>query len=173
MAREMIPHRQTLISIRWPQPKSPIQMDNSTVAGVTNKTIVPRRAKMMDMRFWWLRCHASQDQFHYYWDAGTKNWADYHTKHHPNTYHKAHQSSHAGYWSLVGTYTHHKLTPNHEPTGFPLLVFPFSRQKFLSSCNNLGQTPWEDGKSLSIYIICMSASWTLFSLHCECCCKGV
>jgi hypothetical protein len=88
--REMIPHRQTLISIRWPQPKSPIQMDNSTVAGVTNKTIVPRRAKMMDMRFWWLRCHASQNQFCYYWDAGSKNWADYHTKHHPKTYHDAH-----------------------------------------------------------------------------------
>jgi hypothetical protein len=52
MAREMIPHRQTLISMGWPQPKSPIQTDNSTPAGVTNKTIVPRRAKMIDMRFW-------------------------------------------------------------------------------------------------------------------------
>jgi hypothetical protein len=56
-AREMIPHRQTLISMGWPQPKSPIQTDNSTAAGVINKTIVPRRAKMMDMRFWWFRCH--------------------------------------------------------------------------------------------------------------------
>ena len=27
-AREMIPHRQTLISMGWPQPKSPIQTDN-------------------------------------------------------------------------------------------------------------------------------------------------
>jgi hypothetical protein len=72
MAREMIPHRQTLISMGWPQPKSPIQTDNSTAAGVTNKTIVPRRAKMMDMCFWWLDCHASQDQFCYYWDAGSK-----------------------------------------------------------------------------------------------------
>jgi hypothetical protein len=36
MAREMIPHCQTLITIDWPQPKSPIQMDNSTAAGVTN-----------------------------------------------------------------------------------------------------------------------------------------
>jgi hypothetical protein len=46
---EMIPHRQTLIAIGWPQPKSPIQTDNSIATGVTNKTIVPRRAKMMDM----------------------------------------------------------------------------------------------------------------------------
>ena len=40
-AREMIPHHQTLIEMGWPQPKSPIQTDNSTAAGVTNKTIVP------------------------------------------------------------------------------------------------------------------------------------
>ncbi len=78
-------------------------MDNSTAAGVTNKTIVPRRAKMMDMQFWWLHCGASQDQFCYYWDAGSKNWADYHTKHHPDTYHKAYRSLHAGNWSSVGT----------------------------------------------------------------------
>ena len=52
MAREMIPHRQTLIAMVWPQPKTPIQTDNSTAVGVTNKTIVPCRAKMMDMRFW-------------------------------------------------------------------------------------------------------------------------
>jgi hypothetical protein len=63
MAHEMIPHRQTLIAMGWPQPKSPIQMDNSTAAGVTNKTIVPRRSKMIDMQFWWLHCRASQDQF--------------------------------------------------------------------------------------------------------------
>ncbi len=36
-AREMIPHRQTLINMSWPQPKSPIQTDNSAAAGVTNK----------------------------------------------------------------------------------------------------------------------------------------
>jgi hypothetical protein len=62
-AREMIPHWQTLIAMGWPQPKSLIQTYNSTAAGVTNKMIVPRQAKMMDMRFWWLRCLASQDQF--------------------------------------------------------------------------------------------------------------
>ena len=97
-AREMIPHRQTLIEMGWPQPKSPIQTDNSTAEGVINKTIVPRRSKMMDMRLWWLRCRGSQDQFRYYWDAGSKNWADYHTKHHPDTYHEAHRPTHAGIW---------------------------------------------------------------------------
>jgi hypothetical protein len=53
-AREMIPQRQTLIAMGWPQPKSPIQTDNSTTAGVTNKSIVPCRVKMMDMHLWWL-----------------------------------------------------------------------------------------------------------------------
>jgi hypothetical protein len=96
MAREMIPHRQTLISMGRPQLKSPIQTDNSTAASVTNKTVVPRQAKMMDMHFWWLRYRASQDQFHYYWDVGSKNWADYHTKHHSGTYHEARQSTPAG-----------------------------------------------------------------------------
>jgi hypothetical protein len=62
-AREMILHRQTLIDMGWPQPKSPIQTDNSTASGVVNNTTVPRQSKMMDMSFWWLRCRASQDQF--------------------------------------------------------------------------------------------------------------
>jgi hypothetical protein len=102
-AREMIPHRQTLITMGWPQPKGPIQTNNCTAARVTNKTIVPCRSKMLDMQFWWLRCCASQDQFRFYLDAGTKNWANYHTKHHPDTYQEAHQSLHAGYSSSVGT----------------------------------------------------------------------
>ncbi len=102
-AREMIPHRKTLITMGWPQPKSPIQTDNSsTAAGVTNKTIVPRQVKMMDMCLWWLQCRGSQNQFCYYWDAGFKNWADYHTKHHPDTYHKAHRITHAGIWGPTG-----------------------------------------------------------------------
>ncbi len=71
-AREMNPHYQTLIDMGWPQPKNPIQSDNSTAAGITNNTIVPCRSKMMDMQFWWLHCQESQDQFCYYWDAGSK-----------------------------------------------------------------------------------------------------
>jgi hypothetical protein len=56
-AGEMIPHCQTLIDMDWPQPKSPIQMYNSTAAGVTNKTIVPPRSKMMDMHLVALLTH--------------------------------------------------------------------------------------------------------------------
>jgi hypothetical protein len=102
-AREMIHHCQALIDMGWPQPKNPIQTDNSTAAGVTNNTIVPCRSKMMDMQFWWLSSQESQDQFHYYWDAGSNNWADYNTKHHPDSYHEAHRSTHAGIWDQVET----------------------------------------------------------------------
>ena len=56
-AHKMIPHCQTLIDMGWPQPKSPLQTDNSTASGVINNTIVPMRIKMMDMHFSWLvRC---------------------------------------------------------------------------------------------------------------------
>ncbi len=62
-----------------------------------------RGAFLRDMRLWWLRCRESQDQFRYYWDAGSKNWADNNTKHHPDTYHEAHRNTHAGIWDQVDT----------------------------------------------------------------------
>ena len=72
-AREMIPLRNALDEMGWPQPKSPIQTDNSTAAGFVHDTIIQ-----------------------FYWDKGTSNMADYHTKHHLPAYHVAHRSTHAG-----------------------------------------------------------------------------
>ena len=86
-AKEMPPLSQTLIKMGWPQPCTPIQTSNSTVVGITNITIVPQKTKSMDLHLWWLRCQESQQQFRYYWDKGSHNWADYHTKHHPPIYH--------------------------------------------------------------------------------------
>jgi hypothetical protein len=62
-AKEMIPLRQSLIEMGWPQPQSPIQTDNTTALGVANKTIIAKKMKSMDMRLWWLRCRESQGQF--------------------------------------------------------------------------------------------------------------
>jgi hypothetical protein len=64
-AREMIPHRQTLIAMWWPQPKTPIKTDNSTVAGVTNyqQNNCPPPGQNDGMRLWWLRCRGSQNSF--------------------------------------------------------------------------------------------------------------
>jgi hypothetical protein len=53
-ACEMVPHCQTLINMGWPQPRSHVQTDNLMAIGDTNKTIVPKRAKIMDMRLRWL-----------------------------------------------------------------------------------------------------------------------
>ena len=54
--KAMIPLRNTLIKMGWPQPPSPVQCDNYNATGVTNKTMVNKMLKSMDMRLWWLRC---------------------------------------------------------------------------------------------------------------------
>ena len=96
-AKEMVPLRQTLIEMGWPQPPSPIQVDNSTAVGVANSTIIPKRTKAMDMRFHWLRCREAQGQFRFFWAPGSDNLADYSTKHHPPQYHLAHRRT-RGAW---------------------------------------------------------------------------
>ena len=92
----MVPLQQTLNKTGWPQPHTPIQTDNSTAVGVTNQTIVPGKTKSMDLRLWWLRCRESQEQFHYYWDKGSHNLVDYHTKHHLPIYHESNRPTHGG-----------------------------------------------------------------------------
>ena len=82
-AKAMIPLRNTLTKMGWPQPPSTVQCDNSTATGVTNNTMVNKMLKSMDMRLWWLRCRYSQEHFRYYWAPGNQNLADYSTKHHP------------------------------------------------------------------------------------------
>ncbi len=89
-AREMIPLRNALEEMGWKQPQSPIQTDNSAASRFISDTIIQRRIKMIWMRLHWLRCHAAQGQFRFYWSKGTTNMADYHTKHHPPAYHLAH-----------------------------------------------------------------------------------
>jgi hypothetical protein len=100
-AKEMVPLRQTLIKMGWPQPCTPIQMDNSTAISITNLTIVLCKTKSMDLRLWWLCCRESQHQFRYYWDKGSHNWADYHTKHHPPIYHEANRPIYASAAGLL------------------------------------------------------------------------
>jgi hypothetical protein len=92
-AKEMGPLHQTLIKIGWPQPCTPIQTDNPTADGVNNLSIVLQKTTSMDLCF--------QQQFHYYWDKGSHNWADYHTKHHPPIYHESNSQTHAGAVGLL------------------------------------------------------------------------
>ena len=78
--------RNTLDEMIWPQLKSPINTDNSSVAGVVNNTIFPRKLKTMDRRLHWHRCREAQGQFRYYWASAGLNWGYYITKHHPPPY---------------------------------------------------------------------------------------
>ena len=43
----------------------------------------------MDMKYQWLRCRISQEQFRHYWKAGKTNLDDSVTKHHPAIHHQA------------------------------------------------------------------------------------
>ena len=95
-AQEMVAIRNTLEEMKWPQPKSPIQTDNSAAAGIVNNTIVPRKLKTIDRRLHWLKCRETQGQFRYYWESGSVNQGDYSTKHHPPLYHKSKRMQVAG-----------------------------------------------------------------------------
>ena len=55
-AQKLVPLHQTLIEMGWTHPPTPIQTDNTTAAGVVNKTLLSNKLKSMDLRFHWLRC---------------------------------------------------------------------------------------------------------------------
>ena len=94
--KEMVPLRQAPIEMGCPQLRMPIQCDNPTAVGVVNKTIIPGKTKSMDMKFHWLRCRDSQDQFIYFWAPVTSNLGNYSTKNHPPIYHLSHNSTYVG-----------------------------------------------------------------------------
>ena len=86
-AREAVYLHQILTEMGHPQPRTPIQTDNSTAEGVVNRKIQPKRTKAMDMRFHWLRDREAQGQFRIYWRPGKTNLVDYFTKHHSPAHH--------------------------------------------------------------------------------------
>jgi hypothetical protein len=88
-AKTAVSMRKILEEMGHPQPKTPIQTDNSTAHALLTNKFLPKALKAMDMRFHWLRCRAGQDQYRYYWQPGTQNLADYWTKHHPASHHKS------------------------------------------------------------------------------------
>ncbi len=69
------------------QPPTPLQIDNAMADGVISGKVQPKRTKAMDMRFHWLWDWECQGQFHIYWWPGKLNYANYWTKHHPETHH--------------------------------------------------------------------------------------
>ena len=70
-----------------PQPPTPIQVDNSTAVGISNKTIKNKLSKAMDMRFHWIYDRILQKHFHVFWKPGPTNSVYYHSKHHHTLHH--------------------------------------------------------------------------------------
>ena len=87
-AKEATVIRTTLDELGYPQPPTPIQVDNSTADGIANETVKQQRSKAIDMRFYWVRDRIAQNQFHVYWAPGKTNLADYFTKHHSAKHHQ-------------------------------------------------------------------------------------
>ena len=91
--KEACPLRTALSELGHPQPATVIITDNSTAVGIANDSVKQKRSKAMDMRFYWIRDRVRQGQFTIQWKKGEGNLADYFTKHHPASHHKAIRST--------------------------------------------------------------------------------
>jgi hypothetical protein len=74
--------RVILEELGHPQGATPLQTDNSCASGIANDTVKQRRSKAIDMRFYWIKDRVRKGEFLVFWRAGSKNDADYFTKHH-------------------------------------------------------------------------------------------
>jgi hypothetical protein len=63
--------------------------DNQVACGIANDSVKQKRSKAMDMRFYWIRDRINRKQFHVFWKRGNTNLADYPSKHHPVSKHRA------------------------------------------------------------------------------------
>jgi hypothetical protein len=70
------------------QPPTPLQTDNAMADGAINSKVQPKQSKAMNMRFYWLQDQECQRQFRTFWQPGKLNYANYWTKHHPETHHR-------------------------------------------------------------------------------------
>ena len=77
-----------LAALGHPQDTTPIKTDNKTASQFVRDTIKHKRSKSWDVRYHWLTKKQSDGTFNIYWDRGTNNLADYHTKHHSPTHHQ-------------------------------------------------------------------------------------
>jgi hypothetical protein len=110
--KEAIPIRTTLEELGYPQPATPVTLDNTTAIGFVHDTIKQRRTRAIDMRYHWLRDRETQEQFQFRWDTSSKNLADYFTKHHSPAHHRAIRSHY-----VLATRHHHSNTFAHPLRG--------------------------------------------------------
>ena len=77
-----------LEELGYPQLATPIKTDNTTAAGIVNKTIKPKKYKSMDMQFHWVVDRVGQCHFIIYWQPGERNKGGYHTKRDSAAHHR-------------------------------------------------------------------------------------
>ena len=77
-----MPIRTTPAKLGHPQLPTPMEVDKSTAEGFANRTIKQKNPKAIDMRFYWVQDRVHQSQFLIYWQTGSTNLGNYHTKHH-------------------------------------------------------------------------------------------
>ena len=88
MVREAVYIQIILEELGHTQPPTPLQTDNVMADTIINSKIQPKQTKAMDMRFHWLQDRECQQQFQIYWRPGKMNYANYWTKHHPESHHR-------------------------------------------------------------------------------------
>ena len=77
-----------LHALGHPQVAIPVKTDNATAASFVTDMLKQKRSKAWDVRYHWLSEQQALRTFFIYWQQGCKNLADYHTKHHPPSYHQ-------------------------------------------------------------------------------------
>ena len=85
--KEGVIQRIALEEMKWPQPPTPITVDNSTAAGLVRDTIKSNKSQAMDMCLHWIQDWAQQHQFLVIWAPGKLNKVDYFTKLHAPIHH--------------------------------------------------------------------------------------
>jgi hypothetical protein len=78
---------QILTEIGHPQPRTPIQTNNTTVEAFVTNRVQPKQLTAMDMRLHWLKLCEAQEKFKIHWQRGKTNPADNITKHHVPAHH--------------------------------------------------------------------------------------
>ena len=79
--RKAVPMRNILKELGHPQPRTPMQTDNTAAQAVVTNNVQSKCTKAMDMCFHWLRDRVAQKQFRIFWRHGPNNRGDHWTKH--------------------------------------------------------------------------------------------
>ena len=91
--KEAVVLRTTLHEMGYPQPPTPVEVDNSTAVGFANKQINQQKSKSMDMRYYRIQDRVAQKHFQVYWRPGLTNLGDCFTKNFPPSYHRSTRST--------------------------------------------------------------------------------